>query len=250
MVPKSQEDMDDLEYKKLSLNDVSWTEGPGFAPHLLYANLRFDLNDQSGEKRRLLDWCHRVGPNWREDRILKYLALQQSDFRDCLRWLIEDAVVDFEEFRKELGRATKDFSEHDLLQQWRGTRETSFLQLHGVSHCHVSVQPKTGPSESNAWFFSGLDLGPRKPRDPIDVICWHLLYLLMRDGDLNVRECGYCETFFRPRTKRKHYCSDLCRAKAHGKTREEQREYMRNYRATKRRLKAAKMSRGTNFRLR
>lgn len=239
LLPKSR---DDLEGRRLSLSDATWAEGPGFAPHILYANLRFDLNDQIAEKRRFVDWCYRVGPHWSKERILKYLASQQSHFRDCLRWLVGDAVVDFEEFRKELGPASQDFPDHDLLQEWRTIGEASFLQLHGVSHCHISVEPKAGPSETNVWLFFGINLGPRKPRDPIDMICWHLLYLLMRDGRLNVRKCRHCETFFRPRTRRKQYCSDLCRAKAHAKTSEEQREYMRNYRATKKRLRAAKTS--------
>lgn len=242
LVPKSRDDTDYLECRKLSLNDATWAEGPDFAPHLLYANLRLDLNEHIAEKRRLVDWCQRVGPNWSEAHIVKYLALHQSQFRDCLRWLAEDAVVDFEEMRKELGRAIDEFRNYDLLKEWKSSPEVRFLQLHAISHCDISLKPKMGPSESNEWLFSGINLGPRRPKDPIDVICWHLLYLLMRDGRVNIRECGYCEMFFRPRTKRKEYCSDLCRAKAHSKSRDEWRNYMRKYRETKRNQKVAKES--------
>jgi hypothetical protein len=227
--------------KKLSLHDETWMTELDFHPHLLYANLQLDSDKESREQKRLIDWCQLQGPDWSRMRILKYLASHQSQFRNCLRWLIADAVVDFWEFRKELGRNSKYVLESDLLHEWRKAPDASFLQLHGVSHSDVSLRPQIGPSASGEWLFSGIDLGPQNPKDPIDVICWHLLYLLMRDGDLNIRECKGCETFFRPRTKRKYYCSDLCRAKAHAKNPEEWRGYMRKYRAVKKHLEKVSM---------
>jgi len=108
-------------------------------------------------------------------------------------------------------------------------KETTFLQLHGVTHCKVSIRPQIGPDETDddRWFFSGLDLGPSQPKDPLDMICWHLLCVLMRDGKVDIRECKRCRKLFTPQTERRIYCSDLCRAKAHSKTPEEWRAYMR-----------------------
>ena len=240
MVPKSRKNNEELGFKKLSLHDETWMRGVDFAPHILYANIRFDSDDESKEKKRLIEWCQLEGPDWSEKRIAKYLALHQVQFRDCLSWLVEDAVVDFWELRKELGKDSQYFTDDNLLNEWKRTPEASFLQLHGVAHSDVSIQPKFGPAESGEWLFSGLDLGPRKPKDPLDAICWHLLYLLMRDGELNIRKCERCERYFTPRTKRKQYCSDLCRAKDHAKSPKEWRKYMRKYRATKKHLDAVK----------
>lgn len=227
LVPKLR-DWEEREWKRLSLQDGTLMEDIGYAPHLVYANLRFDSSDENVEP--FIEWCQLVGPAWGKQRIVKYLSTHQEQFRECLRWLIEDALVDFDEFRRELGRASKSFRESDLENEWRKTPEVRFLQLHGLAHSTVSIRPKFGPKESGEWFFSGIDLGPRKSKDPLDRICWHLLHLLFRDGHLNARQCKFCETFFRPRTKRRWYCSDLCRIKANAKSPKEAREYMRKYR--------------------
>jgi hypothetical protein len=216
--------------------------GPGFTPHLMYANLEFDSLRGKRECARLAGWCQLLRLKWNKKRIARYLRSHQAKFRHCLEWLVEDAVVDLEHLQEDLGESAEHLSPTDLLEEWSRTPEARFLQLHGLSHAGVGVRPRTTPSDSGVLCFWGVDLGPGKPKDPLDPICWHLLHLLMRDGTLDIRRCKYwgCEKFFRPPTKRKVYCSDLCRAKDHAKSPEEWREYMQGYRANLRRLSKAK----------
>jgi hypothetical protein len=210
------------------------------APHLLYANLDFGKAQLDKQGRRLVSWCQGIGRHWTENRIVSYLRLHQSEFRACLRWLIDDAVVDFEE-DFDPGEA---LDLVDLEDDWRLDKHVKFLQLHGVSHNILSLHPQIRPSDSGTPFFARLNLGQTRAKDPLDLICWHILYLLMRDGILDIRECwfGGCEKFFRPLTKRRLYCSALCRAKDHAKSKEQNRIYMRKYRQIprNRRLQAAK----------
>src|SRR5262249_26361237 len=150
---------------------------------------------------------------------------------DCLSWLASGATL------------TGASKRHNPLPDWKRKKETAFLQLHGVEHCNVSIRPQLGPDRtaSGGWLYSGLDLGPWRPKDPLDMICWHLLYLLTRDGELGLRECRGCRKVFAPLTERRIYCSDLCRAKAHAKSPEEWRDYMRKYRGVKKHLKKVSM---------
>lgn len=237
MPPKLRGDKEESTHNRLSLRDETWAKGPGFAPHILYANLQFDSVGKNREIKRFVDWCREVGPDWNDKRILKYLAGHQSEFRECLRWLMEDAIVDLEDWREELGKDIEHLGDDVMLDEWRSRSGAKFLQRHGVSHAGVSVRPRITPAESGVLCFWGIDLGPRKPKDPLDMICWHLLHLLQRDGSVNIRQCRYCERMFKPRTKRKRYCSDLCRAKDHAKSREEWRDYMRKYRAVRKHMK-------------
>jgi hypothetical protein len=213
----------------LSLYDETGLRIP-IRPHLLYANAQFRSLKMGTDLKRLVDWSQsKLDKDWNEKRILNYLGENQEDFRVCLTWLVDGAIA-----RGEFGAGA---AQGDPLPDWRRKKEPTFLQLHGLTHCNVSIRPQIGPdqTDSGGWFFSGLDLGPSQAMDPLDMICWHLLYLLMRDGELDIRQCRRCRTFFTPQTERRIYCTDLCRAKAHSKTPEEWRTYMREYRKIRKR---------------
>jgi hypothetical protein len=133
----------------------------------------------------------------------------------------------------------KDWDRHPLSwepqEAWKRQPEVRFLQLHCIKHGRISLKPKFGPDKAGIAHFWGLDLGQEEVRDPLDPICWYLLYLVRRDGVLALKECKYksCERFFQVETARREYCSDLCRSKDHVKSKEQNREYMREYRKRK-----------------
>ena len=126
---------------------------------------------------------------------------------------------------------SRSMTEVDLFKRWAEVPEVKFLQEHGLDHGGVILNPVflTGTS------FSEIELSQRKPRDPLDQICWYLLSLLMWDGSVNVCKCNYrkCQKFIHRPTSRRKFCDDNCRAKnaADKKTPEEKRRYMREYRS-------------------
>jgi hypothetical protein len=66
-------------------------------------------------------------------------------------------------------------------------------------------------------FYTGLELAQKRPRDPLDPICWHVLRVAATFGTVFVRRCPHhpCSKFFIPPTNRKLFCSDSCRALHH-----------------------------------
>jgi len=66
------------------------------APHLLYANMKCDTL-RAPDTRKLLRWLEGLLPGWTESRILRYLQKHQEQFRECLEWVTNGCVVDFEE---------------------------------------------------------------------------------------------------------------------------------------------------------
>jgi hypothetical protein len=121
--------------------------------------------------------------------------------------------------------------EVDLFKKWAEVPEVKFLQEHGLDHGGVILNPV---SQTGTWF-SEIALAQRKPRDPLDRICWYLISLLMWDGSVNVCGCNYpkCQKFIYRPTSRRRFCDDNCRAKnaADKKTPEEKNRYMRKYRS-------------------
>lgn len=233
----------DGKVKVLGLDTKAWMDYR-FAPHLIYANLAFDSDLRGHDASRLIKWCEAVGPNWGKKRIVAYLDKHQSEFRDCLRWLIDDAPVDLDYLHEGCDAADR-ANLPELEPHWRREREVRFLQLHSITHGKINLQPRVGPAESGVAQFWGVNLGQGRARDPLDPICWHLLHLLMRDGILTIRQCRYwgCERFFQVQTARREYCSDLCRSKAHPRSKKENREYMRKHRALLRRRRELKAKR-------
>jgi hypothetical protein len=190
-----------------------------YAPHLLYANLDFGSPDAARRARSLL-WI----PGWDEPRALRFLQDNQNEFRRCLDWLSNGSVKDIE--------IVDDPSVGDSgkLKAWEEEPEVEFLRRHGLEHGRALFEP----ANQDGSFFAGITLTKDEPEDPLDPICWYVLSLLAWDGTTGVRRCGYykCGVFFRPRTRRKAFCSDLCRSKngAAHKTSKEKNEYMRLYR--------------------
>ena len=177
--------------------------------HLLYANLEFGTARGRNDKRRLLRWLHDYhhfyGWRWSGRRILSFLEKHQQRFRDCLEWLANDSVVHLDEHG-----FTDDDELSELWKAWRQRPEVKFLQLHGFQHGQVALWPQS----NDGAYFSGLELVQKGARDPLDPICWHLVSLLMVDGTVGVRKCKYagCLKFFQPRTARRLYHKDACRA--------------------------------------
>lgn len=229
------------ELHRLALHDESWWVHYKFCPHLVYANHQFGVGKADKKWKQLVDWLQFVGPPWKEARVTNYLRRHQKNFRSVLRWVEEGAHVDL---RSEYGFELE--SESDVLEYWHKSSRAKFLELHGLRHANILLRPKFGLDDIDELFFSRLDLYQAKARDPLDPLCWHLLYLLMRDGTLDVRHCRSpgCGRFFKPKTKRKLYCSNLCRAKANAKSREAMRLYMRDYRRKKKLLARRKIVKG------
>ena len=203
-------------------------------PHVRYANLEFGKENTLKKARSLLKSVDLNG--WSDERTVHCLEKHQEDFRRCLEWLSKGSVTNFEEPEDE----SDDFWHVRMREKWEQQPEVKFLQQHGLDHTRVRLQP-VGQDGS---FFSGIALEQRKPRDPLDLLCWHLLALLMWNGTVGVCRCANkkCPKFFQPRTSRKIFCSNLCRAKAHmdRKSPEAKRQYMRKYRKIRKARELAK----------
>jgi hypothetical protein len=230
MVPKSRRNRLEMAYS-------SWEPGPN-APHLVYANLEF-VGDAVPKGSRLLlrylDWSL---PSWTKEETLSYLKEHQAEFRKCLDWLSADSRVDFGPIKDEDDNGY-------FRERWEQKAEVKFLQQHGLDHGGVTLAPR---SSDPIYPFTGLELDQKKPRDPLDPICWYMLYLLAGYGNVFVRRCRYrkCEKFFCPRTPRKLFCSDSCRALQHAweefvknpkKFHKERAKAMRKNRANRKALK-------------
>jgi hypothetical protein len=192
-------------------------------PHLLYANVRFDDPVDHRKVERLL---RVIGSPWSEKRTLRFLQKYQPAFRQCLEWLSNGSHINFD-------LEDDDSGDFDFLMRckWANQPEVAFLQRHGLDHGGVTLEPYYQEGS----MFGGIKLSQRKPRDPLDPICWYLLSVLMWHGRTGVALCNYgrCTRFFRARRNdRGKFCSSACRAKFHQsqKTPEQKRKYMREYR--------------------
>ncbi len=183
--------------------------GPN-SPHLVYANLEFDGSAIPKGSRRLLrylDWFCLLPSSWTEESTLHYLEKHQEEFRNCLDWLSQNSRVDF-------GPIENEDDESSFRERWKQKPEVRFLQRHGLDHGGVTLTPI---SSDPIYPYEGLELDQKKALDPLDPICWYMLTLLAAWGSVFVRRCRYwnCKKFFYPRTPRRLFCSDSCRAQQH-----------------------------------
>jgi hypothetical protein len=216
------------------------------APHLRYANLEFGRSDTLKKAKPLLMWIGFY--RWDETRVLKYLEDHQEEFRRCLEWLSTGATTSFDDSEGEpedepgdiFGSNTSAFADV-MRERWEQQPEVKFLEKHGLRDAHIALRPK---NSDGPFFYKGIELDQRSPKDPLDQLCGFLISLLMWDGTVGVCRCANpeCHQFFRLRTMRKIYCSNLCRATAHmnRKSPEARNEYMRKYRENKKKLERAK----------
>ena len=208
------------------------------APHMIYANLDFQSPTLRKDARQLLKWLDLAVPyEWESDYdcTLLYLEKHQEEFRDCLDWINKGFEVDFSsQFEME-----DESTEFESRAKWEHHAPLKFFRRHTL-HRGVTFEPEWQEFSR----LSGLRLTQQKPWDPLDPICWHVLFLLVSWGTIFVRRCPYwkCGKFFYPPTKRRLYCSDSCRALRHAghglleddeeeeARRKKNREYMRKYR--------------------
>jgi hypothetical protein len=227
---------------RLQFRYGAWLLGRN-SPHLLYANLDFSGADRPKRVGQLLVWLDLYGPDWPERQTLQFLKKHQEDFRRSVEWLSDGSRADFSaKFDPK-----DEESERLARDQWAEEPAVKFLQLHGLTHGGVALEPVRQAD----CVFEGLQLWQERPRDPLDPICWHMLSLLAHYGTVFIRGCRRwkCRNFFWPQTPRKLFCSDSCRAIYHveemelngllegeakseiEKFREHRREYMKKYRA-------------------
>jgi hypothetical protein len=226
----------------LRLGYAGWEYGEPGSPHLLYANADFEKPDEEGT-RSLLVWLKKqLRSKWDDSRILRYLEQNQEEFRTCLEWVSNNCALVFDGDDEESGA---------FEEMWRQAPEVKCLQKHGIDHGGLKLVPESrgeGFGEDTSVSFSGLQLMQMAPRDPLDPICWYVIYVLFAQGTIFARRCRYvgCKKFFQPATKRKQFCCDSCRAldfallKEVGRVWDEEKEeefrnhrkkYMREYRA-------------------
>lgn len=204
------------------------------APHRLYANMKCDRPHEP-DTRKLLRWLEGLLPGWNESRILRHLQKHQEQFRECLEWVTNDCAVDF------AGRFDREsYEQMNFEKEWELEPEVKFLRQHGFEHAGVTIKPFSGGDTTFPDYFLGMQISQKKPRDPLDPILWDVIAHLSVYGRVFVRRCNYwgCRRFFSPKTKRKRFCRDSCRALAHvpfrpneiEAFRKRRREYMREYR--------------------
>jgi hypothetical protein len=205
----------------------------GRAPYLLYANIDFNA-PRPEDAKKLLEFVEHGLPygKWTKARTLDFLKEHQAEFRRCLDWVADGCLVD-------LGKENAD--RDDLHTMWEEVSEVKFLRQHGFEHAGVTIEPNSNHDMGLPQYFSGIQLGQKQIRDPLDPIVWDVIAHLSVWGTVFVRRCKYwlCGRFFQPPTKRKLFCSDSCRAQAHvpdedteeGEAfREERRKYMQKHR--------------------
>ena len=200
MFPKSHENLLEFAYHSPLPNRTS--------PHVVYANLEFVGPKIPKGSLPLLRFIEGLLPDsWTVERTLRFLKQHQAEFRACLYWLSEDSRVDF-------GPIEDDYDEFGLLDRWRELPEVKFLQRHGLDHGGVALAPR---SFDPIYPYQGLEIEQKEAVDPLDPICWYMLSLLTTYGTVFVRRCGYlnCGKFYWPRTRRKLFCNDVCRAQQH-----------------------------------
>ena len=78
---------------------------------------------------------------------------------------------------------------------WTEQPELKFLQQHGLEHGGIALEPNL------QCHFRGLKLVQREPKDPLDPLCWHLLFTLSLLWDPLVcasAVTGKCDKFSSP----------------------------------------------------
>jgi hypothetical protein len=206
-------------------------------PHLVYANHDFKSQKKDAEYEGLTKDLHDcVSLSW--EPLQELLRSEQEMFRRCLDWLSNDASIRFE------NPGAKGFESglNENTRRWLQDPRVKFLDLHGLRHTGVGLRP--GRVRWNPWIYHGISFvqeGVHK--DPLDMLCWHVLDLHLR-GDLKIKRCRYagCRRFFEPKSIRKIYCKDICRAMDHKKSPEEMKLYMRKYRKVRRHCDSVKES--------
>lgn len=204
------------------------------APHIVYANHNFLTDEKDTDFDALLaSFDDQV--LMRTEHFREFMWSQQDQFRRCLEWLSLGAVI----MTGRVPSQKLDVAANTSVRKWVRDPRVKFLELHGTKHADILLRP--GAVRSHPWRCYGLAFAQALPRDPLDLICWYVIGLHLGDA-LNVRVCHYkgCRRFFEPKTLRRIYCKDICRALDHRKSPEESRAYMRNYRAIKRRLRSNK----------
>jgi len=172
--------------------------------HVQYANLNFKDPDVRNKARPLIEWL-RLPKEWNPERTLQYLKKKQAHFQDCLEWLSENAFVGIDERRR-----TKEHESCESSDFCENRWEVRFLKRHAIEHGGVTLKHSFG----DGMFYTGLEMGQKRIREPLDPLCWHILCLAATFGTVFVRRCQYyrCEKFFVPLTKRKEFCTNSCRA--------------------------------------
>jgi hypothetical protein len=218
-----------------------YLEASDESPVLIYANLDFGKRPFPPETRRLLDFIDEWGMSWGERTVLEYLEKHQHQFRNCLDWISKDCVTDLTDEVEELEPG---HSEWICWENWQRKPEVKFLKCHGLEH----IESQLRPTLHDGFVFKGLEIDPGRGLDPLDPVCWLTVLLLQKFGTGFVRRCGYvkCKKFIFPSTKRKHFCSDSCRAQQHALEerrrdpegfRRRQAEFMKKNRRDHRRLR-------------
>jgi hypothetical protein len=183
------------------------SEFTGRDVHVQYANFDFKDSDVRTKARPLIEWLRLPG-EWNSERTLRYLEKKQEQFQQCLEWLSENAFAGVDEKRRT--KAHESCESSDLCEN---RPEIRFLKRHALEHAGVILKHSFG----DGMFYTGLELGQKRLRDPLDPLCWHILGLAATFGTVFVHRCEYyrCGKFFVPPTKRKHFCTDSCRALSH-----------------------------------
>jgi hypothetical protein len=195
----------------VDLRQDTFKESVGLA--VRYANLDFNeggIPAGAGPllRRLELNMCvnWRQLLKWNRHRIVLFLKTHQQQFRDCLEWLAADCVVDYR------GRFSnpETYDESEWAEQWATEPAVQFLQLHGIEHVKLKLVPGFGEGQ----YFDELQIKQGECRDPLDRLCWYLLDGLNKNRRVYLQKCRYykCGKFFFQPTKRKLFCSDLCRA--------------------------------------
>jgi hypothetical protein len=215
-----------------------YLEASDESPVFIYANLDFGKRPFPPETRRLLDFVDEWGMSWGDRTVLEYLEEHQHQFRNCLDWISKACVTDLTDEVEEL---EPEHSEWICWENWQRKPEVKFLKCHGLEH----IESQLRPTLHDGFVFKGLEIDPGRGLDPLDPICWLTLLLLKKFGTGFVRRCEYvkCKKFIFA-TKRRHFCSDSCRAQQHALEdrrrdpedfRRRQAEYMRKNRLVHRR---------------
>jgi hypothetical protein len=201
--------------------------------HVRYANLDFSKGGVPPGAGPVLRWF-KYKLDWSRHRIIQFLKEHQKQFRDCLQWLSEDCVVDYE---PSYGHP-EGIEDYEWGEKWRNEPLVQFLQLHGIEHGGIQLVPLYHEGQ----YFDGLQIAQSKCHDPLDPLCWYLLAGLNFFRNRRVRRCRNpkCGKFFFQPTQRKLCCSDSCRARyavmvkrlrpgGWDKFKRDRAEYMRNY---------------------